>query len=374
MSGEAMQNECVRRWAVFFDSLELTREDNRKTFNDATNIRPDFYIKDWDAYVGVDANVTPDESMMDEYQMICSATGQRTIYVSGFPSPNEYKAFVFTLDEDDEETLEETGAAVQTRYVSIVEGEFRECRRCPNIIFAGELDGDSCNFSFGLGHKHARESCNACGDYEPLIDDRIEKAYRAAASASLPNTESTSAVPTGNYHVIVESAHATRDRETKTETHPRGEVLIVWKLKIIGGKYDGQHLRRKQSLNQQTIIQVKSDLEMCDVRLNAGDDIIANLPRVQGVELDITISDDAARSVTFNRRLDTKSHAERGVSAEVERFPDIAAEFGEITGLTGKPAPQPRFTVVSAEDWDCHDSLLNELDPDFIIIDDDNVA
>lgn len=356
-----MQNECVKRWAVFFDSLELTREDNRKTFNHATNIRPDFYIKDWDAYVGVDANTTPDELMMDEYQLICSATGQRAIYISGFPSLNQYKAFVFSLNEDDEETSEDDDAAILTRYVSIIEGEFRECRRCPNVVFAGELEGDSYNLSFALGHKHARENCNACGDYEPLIGDRIEEAYQASASAAFSNAESTNAVPAGSYHVVVEGAHATRDREAKTETHPCGKAMIVWKLKIVGGKYDGQHLRKKQSVNQQTIKQVESDLEMCDVRLNSGDDLIANLPRVRGVELDITISDDAARSFTFNRRLDSKSHVERGVSAETSTFPDIAAEFGEVAGIPDKPAPQPRITVMSAEDWDCHDSLLNEL-------------
>jgi hypothetical protein len=399
MDDKSAQNECVKRWAVFFDCLELSRENNRESFNiDEMDRTPAFYIKDWDSFVGVDSSTTPEDEAMQHYQLISSISGRRAIYICGFPSPDNYKAFVFSRDKE-AEALEEDDS-VPTTHVLITEGEFRQCRRCPNIIFAGDFEEGESTLSFGLGHKHARKDCNACGDYEPIIGDSIERAYQAAASAASTGAPSASTIPVGNYHVIVEGAHGTRDRTTKTDDQSRGEPMIVWNLKIVGSEYNGHHLRRKQNINSTTYKQMIADLHLCGVHCDAGD-ILANLPRTHGVELDIIIDGAAGRTISFNRRLDTKSQDERGVSTEVQHFPDIAAEFGELTGApeklhdrakpmnraelqsatekladklmekTNESGSTPIFQVFSSEDWDCHDSLLNELDPTFIMLDDD---
>jgi len=400
MNDKSAQTECVKRWAVFFDSLDLTCENNSRTFSlNEIDFTPDFYIKDWDAFVGINSNVITDEEAMQQYQLICSITGQRAIYICGFPSLNKYKATVFNRDEDSEMLKEDD--KISTTYVLITEGEFRQCRRCPNIIFAGDIEDGESNLSFGLGHKNARQNCYACGDYEPMIGDAMEKAFQAAMAADLTNDNPPSIVAAGNYYVVVEGAHATRDRTTKTDDHPRGEPMIVWNLKIIGGEHDGRYLRRKQSINSATYKQVIADLQLCDVHCNA-ENLLANLPRVRGVELDIAVSGDATRTITFSRRLDNKSFTERGVSEQIERFPDVADEFGKVTGVPEKPggqttkpmnraelqsatekladkltekanesSPTPIIQVFSSEEWDCHDSLLNELDPNFMVIDEE---
>jgi hypothetical protein len=100
-----------------------------------------------------------------------------------------------------------------------------------------------------------------------------------------------------------------------------------------------------------------NNLNVCGINCPAGD-IARYLPRARGVELDITISSHAAHAVTFNRRLDNRSLSERGISEEMETLPDYGAMLGT----------DPLIEIHGVEDWECGDSLLLELDPNFQVI------
>ena len=160
----------------------------------------------------------------------------------------------------------------------------------------------------------------------------------------------------GSYSVIVEAAMLKRA--------PTREPMIEYLFRIINDDQPGQRGCGRQIITPETFEHVMNNLNACGINCPAGE-IADYLPRTRGVELNITISDDAARTVTFNRRLDNKTLVERGINEDVESF-DMHIE--KLCNAITAPPHEPRIKVVSIEDWDCHDSLLDELDPNFIVI------
>jgi hypothetical protein len=158
----------------------------------------------------------------------------------------------------------------------------------------------------------------------------------------------------GNYRVTVEAATLKR-ASTR-------EPMIEYLFRVMN---DGQQERRgriEQIITPETYERMMDNLNVCGINCPARD-IASYLPRARGIELDITISDQrAAHAVTFKRRLDNRSLSERGISEEVETLPDYGAMFGAALG------DNTQIKVHSIEGWECGDSLLFELDPNFQII------
>ncbi len=128
------------------------------------------------------------------------------------------------------------------------------------------------------------------------------------------------------------------------------------------GEQQGQCGRGQQIITPETYERVIDNLNVCGINCPARD-ITSYLPRARGVELDITINDHTrAHAVIFNHRLDSRSLSERGISEEIEPSPDYGAMLGVAFG------DNPHIEVHSIEDWECGDSLLLELDPNFQVI------
>ncbi len=159
-------------------------------------------------------------------------------------------------------------------------------------------------------------------------------------------------LPTGNYRVTVESAMlkraATRD------------PMIEYLFRIMS---DGQRERRgriEQIITPETYERALENLNVCGINCPVSD-IAAYLPRARGCELDITISEHtAARTVTFNCRLDSRSLSERGISEEIETLPDGAGVICD--------EPSIQVEVVSADDGNYGFTFLDELDPCLLIV------
>lgn len=153
----------------------------------------------------------------------------------------------------------------------------------------------------------------------------------------------------GSYRVSVEAVTLRRA--------PTRQPMLEYLFRVLDGDRQGEHGRSQQIITPDTYAGMVQNLKVCGVECEARD-ITGHLPRARGVELNIRISDDAAR-VIFTRRLDSRSLAERGISEDAEPLPNVAAMFGAACG------DSPRLELCSVEDWDCTDSLLFELDPTF---------
>ncbi len=153
----------------------------------------------------------------------------------------------------------------------------------------------------------------------------------------------------GSYRVSVEAVTLRRA--------PTREPMLEYLFRVLDGDGQGEHGRSQQIITPDTYAGMVQNLNVCGVECEARD-ITGHLPRARGVELDIRISDDAAR-VIFTRRLDSRSLAERGISEDAAPLPDVAATFGAACG------DNSRLELCSVENWECGDSLLLELDPTF---------
>jgi len=153
----------------------------------------------------------------------------------------------------------------------------------------------------------------------------------------------------GSYRVSVEAVTLRRA--------PTREPMLEYLFRVLDGDHQGEHGRSQQIITPDTYAGMVRNLKLCGVECEPRD-IAGHLPQARGVELDISISDDAA-AVTITRRLDSRSLDERGISEAAEPLPDVAATFGAVCG------DSPRLEICSVEDWDCTDSLLFELDATF---------
>ncbi len=153
----------------------------------------------------------------------------------------------------------------------------------------------------------------------------------------------------GSYRVSVEAVTLKRA--------PTRQPMLEYLFRVLDGDRQGEHGRSQQIITPDTYAGMVQNLKVCGVECEARD-TTGHLPRARGVELDIRISDDAAR-VIFTRRLDSRSLAERGISEDAEPLPNVAALFGAACGDSS------RLELCSVEDWECGDSLLLELDPTF---------
>lgn len=153
----------------------------------------------------------------------------------------------------------------------------------------------------------------------------------------------------GSYHVSVEAITLKRA--------PTREPMLEYLFRVLDDHQQGEHGRSQQIITPDTYAGMVQNLKVCGVECEARD-IAGHLPQARGVELDISISDDAA-AVTIARRLDSRSLDERGISEAAEPLPDVAEMLVLACG------DGQRIELCSIEDWDCTDSLLLELDPTF---------
>lgn len=156
----------------------------------------------------------------------------------------------------------------------------------------------------------------------------------------------------GNYRVTVEAATLKR-ASTR-------EPMIEYLFRIMN---DGQQERRgriEQIITPETYERVMENLNVCGISCPVRD-IAGYLPRARGVELDITITEHtAAHTVIFDRRLDSRSLSERGISEEIETLPDGNGIIYD--------EPSIKVELISANGRNCDLSLLDELDPCLLIV------
>lgn len=174
-NGYRFRSRLEARWAVFFDALGLPYEYEKEGFDmDGVWYLPDFWIPAWDSYVEIKGE-KPTEEEINKAKALHLGSNKKVLVIAGPPWPREYTVTSFGLGHP----LDDRRPGQRM--------ELKQCLYCQNIWVVLETPAIS---SIPLGHPESNPDCQACGEKQPWIHDRLLEAYHRARQARFENRES----------------------------------------------------------------------------------------------------------------------------------------------------------------------------------------
>lgn len=171
-NGYRFRSRLEARWAVFFDILGIPYEYEKEGYDlNGKWYLPDFWVPAWDAFVEIKGEAPTQEEKI-KCAKLAKASGKNTLLIHGTPIPSGHKIAYFYSSGECTDTL----------------GEFRQCRRCPEIFIVWKDDNDNAYGAMSIGHPKVEEYMkkdprHECLDRWPLVHAEIEQAFNAARSA-----------------------------------------------------------------------------------------------------------------------------------------------------------------------------------------------
>lgn len=101
--------------------------------------------------------------------------------------------------------------------------------------------------------------------------------------AEIHENEGFKPLPDGTYQVFVDEVCI---KETQKERKP----MISWKFKVTSGAYQGRILFKNSIVNENTISYIKTDLSVCDLKLNKFSDLDSRLEELLDINLEVKVS------------------------------------------------------------------------------------
>ena len=119
--GYYFRSRLEAKWAVFFKALGLNYSYEKEGYklNNGDRYLPDFYIKDWDAFIEIKADKPTAEEIKKCAELNLNSGKLVLLIYGNKPWPGSYKIKIFDKDENYFE-----------------DGIFLQCRRCEGLYYA----------------------------------------------------------------------------------------------------------------------------------------------------------------------------------------------------------------------------------------------
>lgn len=112
----------------------------------------------------------------------------------------------------------------------------------------------------------------------PIDLARFDEAFQRARSVE--GEDGQEAVPDGSYDTLVDEVRLTKTQRT-------GNPMVIWKLRILSGDYQGRTLNKMRVITEKTLHFLKEDLECCGVHLERLSDLSLHLDEMFGLKINV---------------------------------------------------------------------------------------
>lgn len=168
--GYKFRSRLEARWAVFFDAIGLPYLYEKEGYDlEGTWYLPDFWIPDWNAFVEIKGD-KPSQEEKRKCLLLQGASKKTVLLIYGTPYPSEYNVILYYPED---------------LPYDLTEGEFTQCRRCPDIYLSAKFDTENENpvWSFRLGHAKTDPNYGGCSDRFPILTSELVNAFETARQA-----------------------------------------------------------------------------------------------------------------------------------------------------------------------------------------------
>jgi hypothetical protein len=136
---------------------------------------------------------------------------------------------------------------------------------------------DHVGLIFNTGNEVERLADRITDD-APIDLARFDEAFQRVATTQGESGQEL--IPDGYYDTLAEEVRMT----TTTRT---GSPMVIWKLRIVSGDFQGRTLNKMRVITEKTLQFLKDDLEQCGVRLERLSDLSLHLDEMFGLKINV---------------------------------------------------------------------------------------